>query len=326
MTVVIEGAGIAGTFLARELHRRGVAVRVRRMESRPPASAAAAGLVNPVTGLRASLAWRWEDFQPAALVAFASIASELGRPVWHPLPIDRIFRSEEERGHWMRRADDSAAAAFFLPLPESPVEAPWGGVRVVGGGWFDTACLPAVLPPEAGSRDEPASEGIVAECRGYPGGAGGWNLPWSAAKGETLTLRLNNWPEDRIVFVQGKFLIPLGGGLFRAGATYAWDDLEPVPTVAARELILGVLGCAGVEVAEVVDHRAGIRPVLRGRRPVLGPHPDDPRRWIFNGLASRGALWAPRLAVELADWMLEGRPASSEVDVRRFAAHPDQTG
>jgi glycine oxidase len=132
-------------------------------------------------------------------------------------------------------------------------------------------------------------------------------------------VRLADWPEDRIV-VSGVFVLPLGEGLFRVGSTYEWEDLTPVPTDQGRASLLKSLDRLGARVVEVIDHRAAVRPILRGSRPVIGPHPHLRGRWIFNGLGSKGALVAPALAEELADWMCGGACITHEADVGRFFA------
>jgi glycine/D-amino acid oxidase-like deaminating enzyme len=306
----ILGAGLAGTFLARALLRRGRTPTVWDDPAFPSASRAAIGLVNPVTGIRLAKTWNWDAFAPAAFAAFDELARESGSPCWRPLPIDRIFRTPEEAERAATAQADPARSAFLAPLPPGPVSAPHGGFRILGGGWFSTAILPRALPPGIirPLRADPGRlEGTVIDCRGWPGAAD-LPLPWNPAKGETLTLHIPQWPEDRIL-LRGIFTVPLGGGLFRAGATYEWNDLDPRPTEAGRRSILQGLEAMGAAPGEIVDHRAGIRPILRGSRPVAGPHPTRPGHWVLNGLGSKGALMAPLLAEELAAAIL-GAPAS----------------
>lgn len=307
----ILGAGLAGTFLARALLRHGLTPVVWDDPAFPSASRAAAGLVNPVTGIRLAKTWNWDAFFPAAITAFAELARDTGAPCWHPLPIDRIFRTPEEAARGEAAQADPARSVFLRPLPEPSPAAPLGGFRISGGGWLDTAVLaralpPAILRPE---RVDPAAlSGTVIDCRGWPGGAD-TPLPWHPAKGETLTLRLPDWPEDRIL-LRGIFTVPLGGGVFRVGATYSWDDLDPRPTDEGRRRLLDGLRALGARPGEILDHRAGVRPILRGSRPWCGPHPHQPGHWIFNGLGSKGALMAPRLAEQLARRIL-GLPDSA---------------
>lgn len=300
-SIHILGAGLSGTFLARSLARLGATAVVWDDPSFPSASRAAIGLVNPITGIRLAKSWNWDVFFPAAKAAFAEITAATGRPCWHPLPIDRVFRTPEEAERAAAALADPTRSAFLSPLPPSPVPAPHGGFRIVGGGWLDTAVLPYALPPgwlRPQTPDPDELEGTVIDCRGYPGAAA-LPLPWNPAKGETLILRIPDWPEDRIL-LRGIFTVPLGGGIFRAGATYEWNDLQPIPTETGRCHILESLSAMGARPREILAQHAGIRPILRGSRPVCGPHPTRPGHFIFNGLGSKGALMAPLLAHRLA--------------------------
>ena len=71
---------------------------------------------------------------------------------------------------------------------------------------------------------------------------------------------------------------------------------------------------------KVEAHDAGIRPVVKDRRPVLGWSTQNPRIGIFNGMASKGALLAPFWANHLLLNLTEGQPIDPEVQVQRFKA------
>ena len=54
------------------------------------------------------------------------------------------------------------------------------------------------------------------------------------------------------------------------------------------------------------------------RNPVslIGPLPSG--AWIFNGLGSKGSLYAPGMARRLAAWMIEGETVEPSMDIRVF--------
>lgn len=334
--VLVIGAGIAGTFLARELHERGVSVQVVDDPSIASASRAAAGLVNPVIGIRLTLVPGVEDLLAQSFALFSTLEQSLGRTLWHPLPIDRFFRDAGERARWEKRAGDPAYAPWVVPLPGEGDRAPWGGIRIQRGGWFDYRCLPDILD-QAGipriadridaSSLEAAGNGVVWRgdfydaavwCQGS-GADDPWftGLPWKAALGEIMTLRSAVGPRDAI-WMRGIFVVPLGEGLFRVGSTYRWTALEGGPSPEGREEILGRWRVLGLPEPEVVDHRSGVRPILQDRQPVAGPHPQEKAVWIVNGLGSRGAMTAPTLVRQVADAMLGGAPVPAAWNVARF--------
>jgi glycine/D-amino acid oxidase-like deaminating enzyme len=151
-------------------------------------------------------------------------------------------------------------------------------------------------------------------CEGAAGLIAGRLGGHRCAKGEILTLRATGWRADRISIGGGGWLVPLGDGIFKAGSTYVWDRLggEPTPEGRARvEEIARLLGGADFE---VTAHEAGVRPIVRKSQPVIGPLDDG--RIVFNGLGSKGSLYAPGVARRLAEWIGEGGEIDPELDVR----------
>ena len=106
-------------------------------------------------------------------------------------------------------------------------------------------------------------------------------------------------------------------GTFRAGSTYAWDHFDDPPTEAGRDTILGMLAEFVEARFEVVDQKAGVRPIVKDYRPVLGTSAQSPRAGILNGLGSKGVLAAPWLAGRLLDHLESGADLG-EMDVRRW--------
>jgi glycine/D-amino acid oxidase-like deaminating enzyme len=66
----------------------------------------------------------------------------------------------------------------------------------------------------------------------------------------------------------------------------------------------------------ITAHEAGVRPILRRSEPLIGPLPCG--AWMFNGLGSKGSLYAPGMALRLAAWMLDGENVDPPMDIRVF--------
>ena len=141
-------------------------------------------------------------------------------------------------------------------------------------------------------------------CQGFAARANPWfgGLPFDGAKGEILTLRIPGLTERRVIH-RGIWLAPLGGELFRAGATYDRENLNDNPTPRAIEEIRHQLQSFLRLPFEVVEHHAAVRPIVMGRHPVIGLHPRFPQLGCFNGLASKGTLQAPFIASQFADFL-----------------------
>lgn len=306
---LIIGQGLAGTCLAWELLGRGVPIRIVD-RGRGGSSRVAAGMVNPVTGKNFQPSWRIEEFHPAALSFYRRVEAELGAALWHPMPILRLASSEKER----------AKISSKLGLPEvvpwvsgEAADVPDGFVAafgVTGGGWLDTAAFISL------SRAHFERLGVFTECesgaapgsilcQGAAGLMEGGLGEHRCAKGEILTVRAA-WPESHIRIGAGGWLVPIGAGLFRVGSTYEWDNLDESPTPAGLGRITEIATRLGGADFVVVAHVAGIRPILRRSQPLIGKDRDG--NWVFNGLGSKGTLYAPRMAAMLADWILEGKP------------------
>ncbi|MBX3739817.1 MAG: FAD-binding oxidoreductase [Akkermansiaceae bacterium] len=316
---VIVGQGLAGTCVAWHLWWRGEPFSLLDREQ-GGASRVAAGLVNPVTGKNFEPSWRIAEFLPDALDFYARVERELGVTLWHPMTVLRLAASEKE---WAK-ISSKLTEEKVKPWVGGVVDAPdgWvGAVEVTGGGRVDTRLFTDASRGffrERGiyRKGDGATESTNVFCEGAAGLISGKYGPSRCAKGEILTVRADGWDESRIRVGGGGWMVPLGAGKFRAGATYEWDDLDEVPTEKGREFVEKIVCRLGGENFEVVDHVAGIRPILRRSEPLIGPLGDG--NWMFNGLGSKGSLYAPAVADRLVKWMLDGVPCEADLSYPEF--------
>jgi glycine/D-amino acid oxidase-like deaminating enzyme len=70
---------------------------------------------------------------------------------------------------------------------------------------------------------------------------------------------------------------------------------------------------------EILSQKAGIRPTMHDRKPVIGLLHGNPLIGIFNGLGSRGILLGPYFAKQFADY-LSGTSGNlhPEVNISRY--------
>lgn len=319
---VIVGQGLAGTCLAWVLWRRGVGFTLVDRGA-GGSSRVAAGMINPVTGKNFEPSWRIADFLPEAMEFYAEVESRIGRKLWHPFPVLRLAGTEKE---W-RKIVSKLDAADVAPWVAAEVAAPegWAGaVKVRGGGRLDTRAF------IKGSREffesqgcfrlgefSPAENGSeVVWCEGAAGLMRGTYGPHRCAKGEILTIRAVGWDEECIRIGAGGWLVPQGGGVFKVGSTYEWNELDELPTAMGRLRVEEIASRLGGGAFEVIGHEAGIRPILRRSQPLIGPMGGG--GWMFNALGSKGSLYAPGMAERLGRWLLEGKEPEQEVDFREF--------
>ena len=348
---LVIGQGLAGTTLAWQLLWRGARVLVIDREDVHSASRVAAGLMTPVTGQRLVPSWRLADFWPTASSFYRRIEIETESAFFSEPGQVRILVSERERQRYQKR--DPAEAAKWIRDPAPPVSqqafrVEHGSFEIPLAARLDVASfltssrshfqrLGIYLTGDVDSTgDIEIESGLVklirhncrsnrvVFCEGFAGSRNGWfeNVQFDATRGEILTLRIPGLSETRIVN-GGVWLVPLGDEHFRAGATYDWNHLDAGPTDEGREEICERLRRFLHLPFEVVEHSAGVRPIVVGRHPVLGFHPHHPQVGIFNGLGSKGSLQAPLLSEQMAKLLLDGTPLDHEVDVvSRFSLTP----
>jgi glycine/D-amino acid oxidase-like deaminating enzyme len=100
------------------------------------------------------------------------------------------------------------------------------------------------------------------------------------------------------------------------GSTYEWHRLDMEPSEAGLERLRRIAMKLGGADYEIITHEAGVRPILRRSEPLIGPM--EAGGWMFNGLGSKGSLYAPGMARRLASWMLDGQEPEEHFDIRAF--------
>jgi glycine/D-amino acid oxidase-like deaminating enzyme len=322
---MIIGQGLAGTCLAWEFWNLGVPFTVVDRGS-GGSSRVAAGLINPVTGKNFEPSPRIADFLPEAMAFYAAVEERTGTTVWHPLPVLRLAASEKE---WRKMTAKSTVpeVARWLAHGGQPVAANgWAGAfELTDGGRLDTRAFLSSSQEffrHAGIVHQPEIPPDTLQeqriwCEGAAGLITGRYGPHRCAKGEILTIRAPRLDPSHIRVGAGGWLVPIGGQCFKAGSTYEWDALDEIPTAQGRsrveELIRHLGGGADFH---VLSHEAGIRPILRRSEPLIGPLPGG--GWMFNGLGSKGSLYAPGIARRLARWICHGSEPEPEWDFRKF--------
>jgi glycine/D-amino acid oxidase-like deaminating enzyme len=144
------------------------------------------------------------------------------------------------------------------------------------------------------------------------------DLPFQPVKGEVLTIKCSSINTEKILS-KGFFMLPVGDNTFKIGATYSNSDLTTDLTERGKsELIDKLKGVIGDTRFEIIDHKAGVRPAIKGRRPVIGPHPKHQNVFAFSGMGSKAILMAPLLAEQLVGYIENKSQIDPEVDVKRF--------
>jgi glycine/D-amino acid oxidase-like deaminating enzyme len=156
-------------------------------------------------------------------------------------------------------------------------------------------------------------------CQGYTNAENPWfgSLPIQCTKGETLTVHSTQLPKDVSLNLKC-FVLPIGNQEFKVGATYDWNSTDLSITEKGKEQLEAHLKTLTDAPYTIIDQKAGIRPTVLDRRPLLGKHSEFPNLILFNGLGTKGYMMAPLLANELLDHVFNNSPLDPEVNIQRF--------
>jgi glycine/D-amino acid oxidase-like deaminating enzyme len=142
-------------------------------------------------------------------------------------------------------------------------------------------------------------------------------LPLEGTKGELMLIHAPDLNSE-VILKSSVFVIPIGYDKYLVGSTYAWNDHTNTPTEFAKNSLTNklqkLLNCS----FEILQQRAGIRPTVIDRRPLVGQHRVHKNLYILNGLGSRGVLVAPTVAKNLIDFIEDEIQLSKDIDINRF--------
>ena len=339
---LIVGQGIAGTLLSYFLIKKKKKILVVDEVNTASASSIAAGIFNPITGRRFVKTWMADDVFPFAEATYRELELFTGRKFYHKMNVIRSFGGQAELREWELKCNLPSYTSYLEDnlIKNCIYGNEFGCVEIKNSGWLDLQIFVEafrkrlieenlILETELDSLDLVFKENAVMWknltfrkvifCEGYKVLENPFfkHIPFTHAKGEILTIYSKKLKIKKIIS-KGIFILPLGNHFFKVGATYNWNDLDDNPTTNARNEIVEKLEKIIGNKYEIVSHRAGIRPTVVDRRPVLGLHPVFTNVGIFNGLGTKGVSLGPYFADHYAEFLKEKTPLFPEVDIRRF--------
>jgi len=342
--VIVVGGGLAGTILGWTLRQQGLQTVVFDDPSRSTCSRIAAGLFNPVTGQRLTIAWRVRALLETGRMLFRDIERATGAEFYHSHPLVRFFTRPEMSDRWNQRREEAAQAGLvyteFGASPDRRFRSVLGGFELDGSGYIETDILirsvretlarDGAWVQESVGPDDIQIKANVVTCHGISADhivfAEGHlarsnplfpSLPIKPDKGELLEVLIPDGPAEKI-YVGELFLVPRGGNRWIVGSTHDWNSDSDQPTDSGKDELTQKFADMFDAPYEIVDHKAGIRPASGDTRAFVGRHPDIHRAWIFNGFGSRSVLLAPYSARILAAAIIDGAPVEPELDAGRF--------
>jgi glycine/D-amino acid oxidase-like deaminating enzyme len=325
---ILVGQGLAGTLLSHELIRQGKSVLVFDDPDQPKASAVAAGLINPVVFRRMTKSWGLDEAFPAMESTFRQLETLLKEELYYPGRMIK-FLSEEDAVFWKEKVFTNRLEAYLEAEPATNFslkniknDFSFGFINKAGRLDIQKLILTfsefltaqnslrkvkfdfekLILKADLIRYQDLSAEKIIF-CEGPSADQNPFfrNLKFKHSKGEILELIIPDLNLDKIISDE-VFVLPVGDDRYKVGATYSWDELNWETTPSAREELLAKLKKITPLIPEMISQKAGIRPTMHDRKPVIGFHPEYPQIGIFNGLGSKGVLLGPYFARQLADY------------------------
>lgn len=340
---LIVGLGIAGLTVAEHLKRRKKSFLVVENGSQT-SSWVAGGVYNPVILKRFTPVWNATAQLDYAIPFYQSLEAHFKQKYIYPLEILRIFKSIEEQNNWFSSADHPAMAPYLstkVLQNNSPfISAPMGFGKMNKTGRVNIELLLADYKRELEDEQLLLHSTLDYSKIDFKGGEVGYGnilakriifcegfglmqnpffnyLPMQGLKGEVITIKAPELNLEQLL-KSGVFVMPLGEDLYKVGATFNWQDKTNEVTVAGKmELEEKVKEFIKIPF-DIVDQKAGVRPTVADRRPLLGKHPKHPELVVFNGLGTRGVMISPLLSAQLIDHLEADIPLAQEVDINRF--------
>ncbi len=338
---IIVGQGLAGSALAIQLLKRNKKILVIDKPDLNRASSVAAGLFNPITGKKMVKTWMADVLFPY-LYEFYREAEELTKSsFFHPMPLYRPFISIEEQNEWMAKSAEPAFLAYIDSVLTHPSIAEandqFGGLMLKQCGYLDSKkYMLAVrnkiidtahyLNEEFKFQELSVEEKVIQYkdfsadkiifCNGTQPNPLFNGLPIKPLKGETITLQGNTSP--CMILNRGVYALPLEENQWRVGATYNFNDNEPIVTETSRIELEGKVNALCQFPYTVIDQQWGMRPTTPDRRPILGEHAKLNSTFIFNGLGTKGVSLAPYFSMILIRLTENQVPINKEVSIERY--------
>lgn len=339
---IVVGSGIGSFCICKRLaneNKRFIVIS----DFNKSATSVAGGIINPIILKRFKPFWNALDFYNEAIRFYSSLQTQLDDKILVKKDILRIFNSIEEQNNWYAALDKPLLNEFLTPnlldqhdhlishfklglmknafLVNAKKILNYFHHRFLNKSsyyncQFDYSKL-------VFGKDFYQYEGISAKRIIFTEGFKAiYNplfsyLPIYGNRGDYLIFKSLDLNIDKLV--KGKeFLIPLGDGIFKFGASFDRNNLnEETPVDYQLSLIKSLKNVINTDF-EVLRFESGIRPNVKDRRPILGQHPVHKNSYIMNGFGSRGIFMSPFLSKWLYNYIEYDKNLPKEVNIKRF--------
>jgi glycine/D-amino acid oxidase-like deaminating enzyme len=338
---LIIGQGIAGSCLAWELMHKNILVV--DVPSKNKCSSVAAGIINPITGMRLTKTWMAEELFDYAQKFYRNIENQYDTKFWIDRPIIRPANDVEQLNDALARISDGFLGDFIEYEErnseyEKHINSKHGFFHIKKGGnllvnqfldltrtilkekksylesWIN---FDEIIKFESHYEWKNVKAKKIVFCTGfYQSTDEPFNyLPFGITRGEMLKISSNKL-NNKCLYNKNAFILHSNLNEFIAGASFSHDATLTITEEGKNEMIEKLNDLIKVKY-EITDHYYGIRPTVKDRKPFLGEHPTHKNTFIFNGLGTKGVTQGPFFAKKLADLMENDSPIQKDIDIKR---------
>ncbi len=340
---IIVGLGVAGASFIQQLDENRQNYIVFDNHSQQ-STRIAGGMFNPVILKRFTPAWKAHEWLKYALLQFQKAELKYDKKYIHYIDIYRKLTGVEEQNNWTTASDKPILSAYMKDVVFNAIDGidtPYGFGVLQGTGIVNVAQLLddmavdlkqghklieadfdydqlQIFPDYVSYQDIKARQIVFAEGYGLKQNPFFKDLPLTGTKGEMLMIETE--ADIPYIVKSNVFIAPnvAQKGQYYIGATYNWEDKTNLPTAAAREHLESKLQKFLNKPYKVVQQKAGIRPTVIDRRPLVGKHPEYKNVAVLNGMGTRGVILAPATAKQLFQYLEFDMPMMKEIDIKRF--------
>ena len=342
---IIVGNGLSALVLAHYFYQKGVSFTIVGNSQMSRCSRVAAGIWNPVVFKRMSKSWLAENLLKELNEFYPACEQLLSAKFITYRPIVKPFVEEQEKMLWQKKAGTELQQfldkKIYNEVPDEfkncKIPNGYSQIKESGNvdvnlfiehslGFFYKDTLNETFDYDALQSNNTVVnyKTIQAKnilfCEGYlvkDNPYFSW-LPLKPVKGEVITIHTTHLKFKNSIFNKNGFMLDLGEGVYKVGATYNWNDISDSVTQQGLEDLKAKLNGMSEVPYEVIKHEAGVRPASIDRRPIIGRHPILKNYYVFNGMGTKGVMLAPYFAKKFVLFFLQKESLRAEVNVSRF--------
>ena len=339
---IVVGQGIAGSWLAYHLIKRGKSIVIINRETEKCASLKSLGIYNPITGRKALSTWMVDSLFANIEQEYEEIEQKLKTKFLYQLSVYQLFTNIKDQNDWEIKFEDSQVRPFIKKIHKKPMSSTnklndiYGGVvlnhsgyvdipkmiyafrnyfrsqEVYHQGYFDYTQL--VLQNQQVKYKNWTAKKIIF-CEGSVTKNPYWrNLPFKPVRGDLMTISCS-WSSPHII-KKGIFMIPKDNH-FLIGSTYDHQVLNFEPQIYGIFELKERLNKLFNGTYTILSTLAGVRPATYDRRPFIGFHKKEEKIGIFGGFGTKGVSLSPFFAKHFLDYLEGNSKLNKETDVQR---------